>query len=277
MVSDSRRARNEGTRSLAAKVALQGGRVGKSVFIANWEPYCDDPISVDRRITSREAVKGRTLGATKIRDEISAMEVSVKVPCRKCPKCLQFRQMRWRQAAITEIDQANRTWFITLTFSPQHLSWLLQDARSSEPRDIERSAYKRVQLFFKRLRKGHMPRNLGVKRLIIRRKKDDPPLRRIGFRYLAVFERGKENGRVHYHILLHENGTRPLLKMLIEAQWPSFSSSRLVHSGEAGGTASYVTKYATKSLDMRIRASNLYGQLSLPQKTKFFGELKSLF
>lgn len=194
------------------------------------------------------------------------LEVVIDVPCRRCAKCLQFRQMRWRQRAIAELHQAaganRRTWFVTLTFDPPHLAGIIQEARRlmkvGTPEDelhkfVDRAAYRHLQRYFKRLRKE------GAK-----------------FRYLAVYERGEENGRSHYHLFLHEKGPRPILKETIERQWRSIVHARLVRGEDAGGAASYLTKYATKSLDVRPRASAGYGKTdSLPEinfpKESFFG------
>lgn len=237
-----RQARIRGTRSLAVRIALKGGRQGKSTFVGSWEPYCDKPVVIDRRITSREGVRQLSIGKLKVRDEVTAMEVSMKAPCRRCAKCLQFRQMKWRERAIYECAGANRTWFVTLTFAPIHLAGILMEAKGGETCQIERAAYRHVQLFFKRLRKL-----------------------KCVFRYLAVYERGEETGRSHYHLLLHETGTRPILKEVLECQWRSFIHARLVGGEEACRHASYVTKYTTKSFEIRPRASRGYGKIALRQ------------
>lgn len=255
MGSDLRQARNQGTRALAVKIALHGGRIGKSSFLADWQPYCDEPVTLDRRITSREAVTLATVGGVKVRDEITAMEVSLKVPCRRCPKCLQFRQMAWRERAILEIARAKRTWWITLTIDPQMLANIHMEARGTELRDIERAAYPRIQRYFKRLRKlfrKHADRIYDKDGTLI-------GYDEARFRYLAVFELGEKTGRPHYHLFLHETGTRPCLKIHIESQWRCNVHARLV-SGDGSSRASYITKYATKSFSIRPRASLAYGK-----------------
>ncbi len=232
-----RERRNRGTQALAAAIALKGGQLAQSTFVANWAPYCDTPVELFRRITSREAV-----------DELHAMEVSALVPCRRCTKCLQWRQMKWRERAIFEILRSNRTWFITLTFAPIHLAGILVAAKGSEPKEVEAAAYPHVQRFIKRLRKhGHE------------------------FRYLAIYERGEVTGRSHYHLFLHEIGAKPVHKTDIERQWRSYTHVRLVRGEESGGAASYLTKYATKHFDIRPRASARYGKLPSPPKPKVLG------
>lgn len=165
----------------------------------------------------------------------------MNVPCRRCAKCLQYRQMKWRQRAMAELARAPRTWWITLTFSPTHLAGVLAAAASSDKDTLERriddAAYRHVQRYLKRLRRAY------------KRK----------LRYLAVFERGERTGRAHYHMLLHEVDG-PILKQWIETQWPSQVRARLVATGKFG-VAGYVTKYATKGLAVRVRASARYGRL----------------
>lgn len=219
----------EGVLKTAVKLALKGARRSQTEVHADWEPYCDDPVKVVRSRRSANGVKG--------------VEVSFFAPCRRCAKCLQFRQMKWRERALIEHQQAPRTWFVTLTFSPHHLAGIIAESYrlpvESRVKAIDRAAYEHIKRYFKRLRKaGHR------------------------FRYLAVYERGEETGRSHYHLLLHEI-SRPIPKRDIEAQWRSHVHCRLV-ADDGRGTASYITKYATKSLDVAPRASLHYGALRAP-------------
>ena len=233
----------EGTRKLAECIALTGGALSPSSFVASWEPYCDSPVRIERRITSREARVHRKIGMVTIVDGVRALEVAALVPCRKCAKCLQWRQMKWRERAIFELARAKRTWFVTLTFSPIHLAGILMEAKGPDHKHVERAAYPHVQRFLKRIRKSHE------------------------FRYLAIYERGSLNGRSHYHLFLHEIGSKPITKATLEAQWRSFVHARLVSCKEDSGKASYLTKYATKHFDIRPRASARYGKLHQPTKT----------
>ena len=87
------------------------------------------------------------------------------------------------------------------------------------------------------------------------------------FRYLAVYERGEASGRSHYHLLVHERGSYPIPKRVLEDMWPSHVHARLV-SKETTGSASYVTKYLTKNLAVRPRASGRYGVSNLSHKSE---------
>jgi len=215
---------------MAVKIALAGGQIGASEYHSARKPYCDDPVLVGRR--------------THPSDPVRTIEVSMWAPCRKCGKCLLFRQMKWRARAVSELrmthERNKRSWWITLTFSPHHLAGILIEASKEKGNEVQRvdaAAYRHVQLFFKRLRKQ------GAK-----------------FRYFAVFERGETTGRPHYHLFLHEIGSRPIIGSQIESQWRSHVHARLVNmDGAKSGLASYITKYATKSVDTRPRASQGYG------------------
>ena len=223
-LADPRERADRATQRLAGKLALRGKVEGFTAF-STWAVYCDDPVTVFR-------------GTSKAYDS-APVEAVLLVPCRKCAKCLQFRQMKWRERALVECARSPRTWFVTLTFSPVHMAGVLAEASmlgGTSDRLIERAAFRHVQRYFKRLRK-----------------------RGVAFRYLAVYERGEKTGRSHYHLLLHNTGDRPILKVLLEDNWRSFIHARLVAS-DAGGAASYVTKYATKSFDIRPRASVNYGK-----------------
>ena len=212
------------TRRMAQNIAMRGGALSRTEFHDPASPYCDAPAPVRRVIRAGSGDR--------------PLEVTAFRPCRRCEKCLQFRQMVWRDRALNEIANANRTWMVTLTFDPVHLAGLIyeaQEMRGPPERALDRAAYGHVQKYFKRLRQAALTR----------------------FRYLAVFEEGEKTGRPHYHVLLHEVG-RPISKRTLEDQWRSNVHCRLVASGR--GSASYVTKYATKSLAVRLRASARYGQ-----------------
>jgi len=215
---------------LAVKLWSKGLALNSYQFHDGHKPYCDDPV----RVCRANAAGG--LGR--------AVEVSFFAPCRKCEKCLHFRKLHWRYRAMKEIERSNRTWALTLTYSPIHLTGVLYEAQERfhkhDARSIDACAYAHVQRFFKRLRAETKQK----------------------FRYLAVFELGEKTGRPHYHILMHEI-ERPITKVMIEKNWRSFSAPRLVDKGDVRDRrrkASYITSYATKSFDIRPRASSRYGK-----------------
>lgn len=214
-------------------VALRGGLLARTAAHLPARLYCDKPVLLGFRH------RGGNFNGKRLK----AVECSLYGPCRKCAKCLQFRQMRWRERALREIASAKRTWFVTLTFSPVHLAGVLLKAVKFAGLDPakaqERCAYEDVQLYWKRLRK-----------------------RGFSFRFLAVFERGEKTGRAHYHALIHEMGQRPIPKSVLEEEWRSHVHARLV-ADKARGAAGYITKYATKSLAVKPRASLHYGKVKV--------------
>lgn len=234
-------------RRLAAKLALAGATVRGShapSVSANWVPWCDEPVEVVRRVRSSH---GQIENG--VRKDRRALEVSMRVPCRKCARCMKFRRLRWRQRMINELlmadDAGRRSWMVTLTFDPLHLAGVRSEAvkfvRGGKPdiEALEMAAYGHVQKWLKRVRKQSRAR----------------------FRYVAVCEFGDLNGRIHFHLLLHEVHGLVLYQHLKRTWRSRVAEAHLVDcSGERGvlGAASYVSKYLTKALQ-RPRASASYG------------------
>lgn len=228
----------DAARRLAAKLALRGAHVSGAFapsVHSPWVPWCDAPVDVMRRIRARRNAR--------------SLEVGMRVPCRKCERCLKFRRLRWRQRMINELiladDAGRRSWMVTLTFDPVHLAGVRMEARQllrrgkSEIEALEMAAYGHVQKWLKRVRK-----NSGQP-----------------FRFVAVAEFGDETHRLHYHVLIHETGG-PVVYEHLKRTWRSrVAEAHIVDaSGERGmlGAASYVSKYLAKALQ-RPRASLKYG------------------
>lgn len=170
------------------------------------------------------------------------------VRCRKCGACRRARMNYWGFAGMEQTKLSVRTWFGTLTLTPEWQGELLDRARLrsptpnaewwSEPQCDARFAAVRdeflseVQRYWKRLRKsGHL------------------------FKYLLVFERHK-SGLPHAHFLLHECAA-PIRKRELRSQWPfGHFQAKLVSDGERA--AWYVVKYLSKSDQARQIASAGY-------------------
>lgn len=196
-----------------------------------------------------------------------ALIVRTLTRCRRCKPCLRARQFYWGYAAMktTEAAQAAglRTWFGTLTLSPESQQQFLNLARveymategtSSEfPKWLDEvkcderfklvriQILKEVQRFWKRLRKqGHE------------------------FKYFLVFERHK-SGLPHMHFLMHETA-QPILKRDIQSQWPWGFTNVSIVGGKASRAAApekaawYVVKYLSKSIQARQIASTGYAK-----------------
>lgn len=186
----------------------------------------------------------------KRQDGPQGVSIEVTARCRKCSECLRYRAREWANRAHSEIRASHRTWFGTLTLSPeQHHRFLSMarvrlskgavdyDALNPHERfvEVEREIYREVQLMLKRLRKaGHQ------------------------FRSLFVCETHK-TGKPHYHCLLHEVGQPIRHKQLASAWAFGFTNWKLVDT-TGKGVAWYVCKYLSKSTLVQIRASLRYGQ-----------------
>lgn len=214
---------------LAAKVALRGGMQSRFRYQSQWSCYCTDPVTVHRRTSSKQDVG-------------LPLEVTITVPCRKCPRCLQFRRLKWRQRLEDEYKRtAGRTWVIRLSFDPIMLAGILAEAdtlRDSLEYDqrVDMAAYRHLQRYFKRLRRQGF-----------------------SFRYFFVFERGDLNGRPHYHGLIHEVGQKPIPYRALDGEWRSHTHVRLFDEALGLRGFRYLTKYLGKSLHVRPRASLRYG------------------
>lgn len=137
------------------------------------------------------------------------------VRCRRCPACLRWRQRIWVHRCSVEYVCSPRTWWTTLTY-----------------RGVVEPTYEDVKKFFKRLRK--------MKQCTL-------------LRYAISEETGEQNGRLHWHILIHCNDQ--VTRRVVDGCWPlGHCHSRLARSAGLGG---YLAKYLAKQ--SRIRASQHYG------------------
>lgn len=169
--------------------------------------------------------------------------IDMEVPCRKCPDCLRRRSRQWRKRALRELGTANRTWLATFTVAPENrVLWAYRlNTPLSNPLSDEayvrlwREFSRELTKYFKRQRKA------GYR-----------------FRYLLVAEKHKD-GFPHAHALIHEIG-EPVTKRQLESEWAlGFTSFKL--ADREPKTAYYVTKYLSKCMMARVRASLKYGAL----------------
>lgn len=213
---------------------------------------CENPVPVT--MTSRATGLARNITRKGVKG-VPMIELNLLTPCRKCPTCLRKHAALWRGRALTEIEASERTWFGTLTCSPESHFWLDTLCASQVWNFGNMPSGEKFK---------HQSKALGVeatKFLKRVRKESGHP-----FRYLLVTEihngeRTSEliRGRPHLHMLLHEFPGAPLRKATLEKQWKlGFSSWRLTKDKEA---AFYVSKYISKAIDVRVRASIDYGKL----------------
>lgn len=229
------------------KVHRDRGLIGRSL---EWDVSgrCRAPVVVE--LHARYGVDPRK--------RVKPWWIFMTVPCRKCEHCLRTRAQCWRQRALQEYSACSaaggRTWLVTLTYSPDYWVQLLALARSycsmqgvnfDELPDMEKfracvaETGGEFDRFGKRIRGTRPPRP---------------------FRYLWVSERHK-SGVLHWHGLVHEcDPELPLRKAHIQRAWYcGFSNVKLV---KTQGAALYVTKYISKEVHMRVRASQMYGDFA---------------
>lgn len=214
---------------------------------------CEDP--KPRTLHSRSTGVLRLVRLKRIPPGI---ELVLLTPCRRCKTCLKKHARLWRERAFNEIEESERTWFGTLTLSPdQHtrVDHLAATAFGPEfwglPPSKKFAARKKVigpeiTKYLKRVRE-----EAGVR-----------------FRYLCVYEvhDGETTsdfirGRPHMHLLLHEFAGQPVRKRTLDRQWHlgTIKKWKLTDGQEA---AWYVSKYISKAIDARVRASLWYGNYS---------------
>lgn len=155
----------------------------------------------------------------------------------------------WRERAKEEIRQANRTWFATLTVSPEnHYRMQCEGLRRLEERSVDIKTLSQEEVFSAEHKALTRELTLFLKRV---RK-----VSRAKLRYLLVVERHK-SGYPHYHLLIHEHGVKVTYRQLA-AEWKlGFTQFKLIADDRA---AAYVAKYLSKSNDGRVRASIRYGE-----------------
>lgn len=211
---------------------------------------CLSPVLI--RLTGRPLTKGRKselLVVSVQRPGGLPVHVDIDVPCRQCEHCLNRRGQLWYFRALAETTSATRTWFGTLTLSPdQHVrvaaACRVQHSQNGDDFDALPSARqfaerhkcisREITLYLKRVRKHY-----GSE-----------------FRFCCVAEAHK-TGLPHYHMLVHQVGPTAILHRLLSEQWRvGFSQWKLVRTPTAAG---YATKYLSKSAQARVRASKRYG------------------
>jgi len=215
---------------------------------------CDDPIPVTLHSRATGQFKNWTKDGVK---RVPGIELTLLTACRRCPVCLLKKSRLWAYRALTEIDKSERTWFGTLTTNPETDVWIDANA-GTRKRDFwlqpegkkfdQRAQVMGIEVtkFLKRIRK-----NCGVP-----------------FRYLLVTEEhnSRETGslkrsRPHCHLLIHEFPGRPLRKTILETSWNHGYSQWRLTTGERR-VAWYVSKYISKAMNARVRASLGYGGMS---------------
>lgn len=148
---------------------------------------------------------------------------NLAVPCGKCPACIKRRGSEWSFRLLEESKVSDSAHFITLTYDTANVPITKNGFMSLEKRGL--------QLFFKRLRKLH------VSREVVDKYGEDKEFRK-SLKYYAVGEYGGNTNRPHYHIILFNARVE-----LIAEAWKLGH----VHYGNVcGNSIGYTLKYMSK-------------------------------
>lgn len=246
----------ETVENLAYKALANGAeRIGQRLIKWDVSGTCQTPVKVvrwsratgDYRRVNRDGVASRPM-----------IEVTMLTKCRKCAECRRKRAALWRFRAIAEIKRAERTWFGTLTASPdEHVRMELRArARLANNANATEKA-----LFSALAQEMGIEATKWLKRV---RERASVP-----FRYLLVAEvhnsvntSEEMRGRPHLHILIHDYAGQPLRKHHLKDAWKIGHCKFTLLSGDQSDFrgAMYLTKYITKTAELRIRASLNYGE-----------------
>lgn len=223
------------------RLGYADGKVNAFHVLTDNSGDCLSPVALSAagKSTREITFKGGVVGVGNF-DPRGTVDMSVR--CRKCANCRRANSHHWAFRAVRELAEAQRTWFVTFTFSPEWHTRILASDRGED-----RGYYREIQLFLKRLRKA------GYK-----------------LRYLCARESHK-SGFAHFHMLLHEHVTsKPLTNRLLSGNHKEGTASAFWHcgilhcrlvktEGRLWDAAFYVCKYMGKEVQTRIPASQKYG------------------
>lgn len=235
-----------------ATVHRASDRVGPSSTV-EWDVSgrCQRPATLELYARTSSAIKCLTGKFPRFAPSKTGFRrVILHTECRKCLVCRRKRQMKWFHRSRQEYELASRNWFGTLTLSPeQHFmcETRIRDALAKQGVDFE--ALSGPEKFSERAKEVGKLVTLWLKRV---RKNSGSPLR-----YLLVCEAHK-SGLPHVHVLMHEQDIAfPLRWKVLASAWQwGFCKFNLAKDTRS---ALYLTKYLTKALDVRVRASQNYG------------------
>lgn len=207
---------------------------------------CSEPILLER---IGYPLQGRAKSVYGLAGKVP-LSAFICVPCRKCENCLGRRCHHWRLRAMSETKAAVRTWFGTLTLSPDQHSRVAMACRVEASRNGDDwDTFDQERQFA--LRHKCISREITLYLKRIRKRGGE------GARFVCVAEAHK-SGLPHYHMLVHEGDQTALTWRILTEEWRvGFCQWKLVKDTRAAG---YVTKYLSKDALARVRASVGYGK-----------------
>lgn len=226
------------------------GAERKSLSVLEWDisGRCTQPYVLELAGRPDPGLGGRHVVVRP--GERHTLYADLTVPCRACAACLRARRRLWTQRAIVETRSSARTWFVTLTLSPD--AHVLMRYRALQRL---RRASVNIDVLTEDEQQAEVHNEIGaeitkyIKRV---RKNSAAPMR-----YLCAAEKHK-SGLPHYHLLIHEQfNDKPIRwKTLAQAWRLGFGTWKLVDDSLS---VAYVCKYLSKSTRARVRASCRYG------------------
>lgn len=229
--------------------ALADGATRESQASIAWDVAgrCETP--VERLVWGRP--EGTPRDVTIGPGTAHSLFIKMQFPCRKCYRCLRYRAALWTGRAAVECATSYRTWFGTLTLTPQcQYESLLKARHRCAQRSIDFDALQPEEQFRERCAAISREITLYLKRV---RKESGSKLR-----ILCVAEHHK-SGDPHWHALVHQISPKSVTYRCLTDQWPhGFTKWKLVKQGTLA--ARYVCKYLTKASEARVRASLRYGE-----------------
>lgn len=243
-----------------ASVALAAGAERTGATRVEWDVSsgCLDPVHLD--------IFGRPLDMCgKSRH---TWRVFMVVKCRRCPHCMRRRAFIWRERIKAEMRASSRTWFGTLTLSPEmHMrahALAIRYSRQALCSDFE------AETPAKQFRLRHAVISKWLTKWLKRVRKQSG----VKLRYCLVAEAHK-SGLPHYHCVIHQCHPEMRVKYthLRGTYDLGFCKFNLVQSDDYGRSAAYVAKYLAKSAQARVRASIRYGSCEPTWRPEDIGPL----
>lgn len=251
--------------------ALASGARRKSVTTVEWsiagDCYAPYLTVIEGRAELPHRQRTMVLGMGTGRPVSQWLELWTR--CRKCERCLRARARRWFGAAVAETKASSRTWFGTLTLSPEEHFRALSVARHKiAQQGIDFDTLEGEDQFLLR----HSAIGPELTKYIKRVRKESGAR----LRYLLVAER-HVSGLPHYHMLVHEAPLHGIVShRTLSTQWHmGFERWRLVPP-ESPKKAGYLCKYLSKSMSARVRASQRYGVATSDLHTYVIAQLRKV-
>lgn len=181
--------------------------------------------------------------------KVKPLTVLLETKCRNCGWCRDQRRKEWAARARAEYSQSVRTWFCTLTLTPENQFLAKTTARVRLAKQgVDFDELPEVEKF------TQVVRVIGeeITRFIKRVRKNSSAK----CRYLLVAEAHK-SGEPHFHMLVHETSSVPIRKLHLKDAW-TFGFSKVNLADDVRG-AVYLCKYLAKDARSKVRASFRYG------------------